>query len=130
MNRERVTKLIQFILFMSFENKLRLLNEMLNSEDIKKLKIDREKTKKLIERILNLIDGNCRYYITHLKSCSNITMAMSDIMIMDEEEQNLVCYMLLNVVYKEVKSTRKMSAFATYFLCGTYSMISSIVQLK
>lgn len=107
MNREKVTKLVQFLMLMSFENKLRLLNEMLYSEDIKKLKIDREKTKRLVEKILNLIDGNCRYYITHLKSCSNITMAMSDIMIMDENEQNLICYMLLNEVYNEIKALRK-----------------------
>jgi len=92
MNRERVTKLIQFILFMSFENKLRLLNEMLNSEDVKDLKINKENAKKLVEKLLNMVDGSCSFYITHLKSCSNITMAMSEIMIMDEEEQNLICY--------------------------------------
>ena len=92
---------------MSFENKLRLLNEMLNSEDIKELKIDRIVTTKLVEKLLNMVDGSCSFYITHLKSCSNITMAMSDIMIMDENEQNLICYMLLNEVYNEIKALGK-----------------------
>lgn len=90
----RIIKIIRSIDYMSFEDKLRLLYCIIDTS-MSKVKVDKKKIVPILEKMCKVVNGG---RIVNFAVFKNVMLITSQIVVMNEKEQNLIAL----YIYKKI----------------------------